>query len=141
MPYDITIKKVALAGVRISKLSCWSSNTDWSKASGYVGSAILKELLKSGLFEVTVLTRSSSNHKFPGNVKVAKVDYADLESLSAALAGQDALVSAVENKAVASQRLLIDAAVGEGVKRIIPSEYGMFTILRTCTLLALHALG
>jgi len=107
MPYDITIKKVALAG-----------------ASGTVGSAILKELLKSDLFEVTVLTRNSSHHKFPAAVKIAKVDYTDLESLRAALAGQDALVSAVGKAAVPSQRLLIDAAVEAGVKRIIPSEYG-----------------
>jgi nucleoside-diphosphate-sugar epimerase len=103
-------------------------NTDQPKASGYVGSAILKELLKSDLFDVTVLTRDSSISKFPTNVKVAKVDYTDLESISAALAGQDALVSAVGTKAIASQRLLIDAAVSEGVKRIIPSEFGTFII-------------
>jgi uncharacterized protein YbjT (DUF2867 family) len=82
----------------------------------------LKELLKSGLFEVTVLTRESSNHKFPPEVKIAKVDYTSPESLAAALEGQDALVSAVATLAVLSQRLLIDAAVKAGVKRIIPSE-------------------
>jgi len=107
MPYDISIKRVALAG-----------------SSGNLGPAILKELLKSGLFEVTVLTRESSSHKYPPEVKIAKVDYTNLESLTAALEGQDALVSAVASFAVPSQRLLIDAAVKAGVKRIIPSEFG-----------------
>jgi nucleoside-diphosphate-sugar epimerase len=107
MPYDISIKRVALAGV-----------------NGNLGSAILKELLKSGLFEVTVLTRESSTHTFPPEVKVAKVDYTHLDSLASALQGQDALVSAVASLAVLSQRLLIDAAVQAGVKRIIPSEFG-----------------
>jgi len=107
MPYDISIKKVALAG-----------------ATGNLGSAILKELRKSGLFEITVLTRESSTHAFPADVKVVKVDYTNPESLAAALAGQDALVSAVASLAVPSQRLLIDAAVKAGVKRIIPSEFG-----------------
>jgi len=77
-----------------------------------------------GLFEVTVLTRESSSNKFPSEVKIAKVDYTNLESLTAALEGQDALVSAVASLAVPSQMLLIDAAVQAGVKRIIPSEFG-----------------
>jgi putative NADH-flavin reductase len=87
-----------------------------------VGPAILRELLKSGLFDITVLTRESSTHKFPEEVKVVKVDYTNLESLTKALEGQDALVSAVATLAVPSQRMLIDAAVEAGVKRIIPSE-------------------
>jgi hypothetical protein len=85
---------------------------------------VLKELLKSGLFEVIVLTRQSSTHTFPANVKVAKVDYNSLESLTTALTSQDALVSTLGSLAVAKQKLLIDAAVNAGVKRIIPSEFG-----------------
>jgi uncharacterized protein YbjT (DUF2867 family) len=69
-----------------------------------------------------VLTREASTHKFPEEVKVVKVDYTNLESLTKALKGQDALVSAVASVAVPSQRMLIDAAVKAGVKRIIPSE-------------------
>jgi len=107
MTYDISIKKVALAG-----------------ASGPVGKAILKELLKSQLFEVTVLTRYTSAHTFPEGVKVCPVDYTSTDSLIAALQGQDALVSSVAMAAVPSQRLLIDAAVKAGIKRIIPSEFG-----------------
>jgi len=37
MPYNISIKKVAIAGV-----------------NGYPGSAILKELLRSSLFNITI---------------------------------------------------------------------------------------
>jgi len=107
MPYDISIKKVAFAG-----------------ASGNLGAAILKELLESKLFDITVLTRQSSSHSFSPDVKVVKVDYADLESLTAALSGQDALVSVVATLAIPSQKLLIDAAVKAGVKRVIPSEFG-----------------
>jgi uncharacterized protein YbjT (DUF2867 family) len=75
------------------------------------------------------LTRESSSNKFPSEVKIAKVDYTNLESLTAALEGQDALVSAVASLAVPSQRLLIDAAVQAGVKRIIPSEYAYSWII------------
>jgi len=107
MPVDESYKKVALAG-----------------ASGTLGSVILKELLKSHLFEITVLTRASSNHAFPPQVKVIKVDFESLDSLSAALEGQQALVSTLASLAVPSQRMLIDAAVKVGVKRIIPSEFG-----------------
>jgi len=107
MPYDITIRKVALAG-----------------ATGNLGTVILEELLKSGLFEVTVLTRETSAHTFPSNVKVVKVDFSHLDSLTDALTGQDALVSTLASLATASQRLLVDAAVAAGVKRILPSEFG-----------------
>lgn len=106
MTYDISIKTVALAG-----------------ATGELGSVVLKELLKSGLFEITVLTRDPSTHAFPTDVKVARVDYESLESLATALTGQDALVSTLASLAIANQKLLIDAAVRAGVKRIIPSEF------------------
>lgn len=89
-----------------------------------MGKAILKELLNSGLFEVTILSREASEHSFPSDIKVVKVDYTNLESLTSALTGQDALVSAVASTAIASQKLLIDAAVKAGVKRVIPSEFG-----------------
>jgi len=68
------------------------------------------------------LSRKSSTHKFPEEVKVVTVDYTNIQSLTKALEGQDALVSAVASLAVLSQLVLIDAAVKAGVKRIIPSE-------------------
>ncbi|KAH8589869.1 hypothetical protein B0O99DRAFT_552959 [Bisporella sp. PMI_857] len=101
------IKKVALVG-----------------ATGTLGPTILKVLLESKLFEITVLTRESSNHSIPGTVVVKPVDYGSNASLVAALQGQDALISVVSATAIASQKNLIDAAISAGVKRFIPSEFG-----------------
>ncbi|KAH6671428.1 hypothetical protein B0J14DRAFT_565099 [Halenospora varia] len=106
MPFE-QYKKVAVAG-----------------GTGNLGSVVVKELIKSGLFDITVLTREGSTHTFPSEVKVAKVNFESIDSLADALKGQDALVSTVGTLAVSSQKLLIDAAVKAGVKRIIPSEYG-----------------
>jgi len=104
-----SIKKVALAG-----------------ASGNLGPAILEQLLQAK-FTVTVLTRKDSKSTFPAGVNVAPVDYDSLESLTAALKGQDALVSTLASAAITVQTSLIDAAVAAGVKRIIPSEFGCDT--------------
>jgi hypothetical protein len=60
-------------------------------------------------------------------VHVKKVDYESLDSLKAALEGQDALVSAAATVAVGNQYPIIDAAVATGVKRFIPSEFGINT--------------
>ena len=101
-----TIKTVALAG-----------------ASGNIGSAIIKALLNAG-FSVSALTRPGSAQSFPPEVKVVDVDYEDMNSVNAALKGQDALVSAVGYMGILGQKQLVDAAILNGVKRIIPSEYG-----------------
>lgn len=101
----------------------WTQH-NFTQATGNLGSVVLKELLSSGLFELTVLTRGSSTQTFPPEVKVVKVDYESLDSLTTALAGQDALVSTLAPNVAASQKLLIDAAVKAGVKRVIPTEYG-----------------
>ena len=101
-----TFKTVALAG-----------------ASGSLGAAVLKALLDSN-FAVTVLTRPESSHTFPPAVKVAKVDYSDAENLATALQGQDALVSTLGYAAIQGQEMLIDAAIANGVKRVLPSEFG-----------------
>ncbi|KAA8576247.1 hypothetical protein MFRU_009g01600 [Monilinia fructicola] len=108
MPFDINIKKVALAG-----------------ASGPVGQAILAELLKSGLFDITILTRDSTAHQslFAPAVKVIQVDYTSLASLTHALSEQDALVSAIAPPAIPAQKLLIDACIQAHVHRFLPSEY------------------
>ncbi|KAI7163753.1 hypothetical protein KC343_g16241 [Hortaea werneckii] len=102
----MAIKKVALAG-----------------ATGALGAPMLQALLEAG-FNVTVLTRPTSTHTFPGNVQVKKVEYHDLESLKSALAGQEALISTITTSAIDQQKLLIDAAIAANVQRIIPSEFG-----------------
>ncbi|TGO29020.1 hypothetical protein BPAE_0020g00660 [Botrytis paeoniae] len=108
MPFDTTIKKVALAG-----------------ASGPVGQAIVTELLKSELFEITILTRDSTTYQslFAPALKVVQVDYTSLTSLTHALTNQDALISALSPSAIPTQKLLIDACIQAHVHRFLPSEY------------------
>jgi len=105
-----TITKVALAG-----------------ASGNLGPAILEQLVEAG-FQVTVLTRPSSNHTFPPSVRVQPVDYDSIESLTSALTGQDAVVSTLASTALEKQLHLVEAAAKAHVKRFIPSEFGSDTL-------------
>ncbi|PNP59619.1 hypothetical protein THARTR1_00792 [Trichoderma harzianum] len=94
-------------------------------ASGAVGTVVLKALLAAGNFNVTVLRRNNSSSTFPDNVKVIDVDFESVDSLAAALAGQDAVVSTVGSSALGEeQKKLVDAAAAAGVKRFVPSEYG-----------------
>lgn len=102
-----TIKNVAVVG-----------------AAGALGTPVLKALVDSGKFNVTVLTRSSTKATFPASVKVSQVDFESLESLTNALKGQDAVVSTVGTAGLQGQTLVIDAAVAAGVKRFLPSEFG-----------------
>ncbi|KAK3337603.1 hypothetical protein B0T19DRAFT_490158 [Cercophora scortea] len=105
-----TITKVALAG-----------------ATGNLGPAILNALVKAG-FAVTVLTRQASPTSLPPSVTAVQVDYDSLDSLVAALTGQDALISTIAGTGLPKQLLLIDAAVQAGVKRFLPSEFGSNTL-------------
>ncbi|KAM0329872.1 hypothetical protein ACHAQA_004037 [Verticillium albo-atrum] len=103
----MTIQKVAIAG-----------------ATGNLGPAILTAIRESKHFEVTVLTRLESTHKFPADVTVKHVDYTSEASLTDALQGIDALVSTLSSFGVGQQKTLIDSASTAGVKRFIPSEFG-----------------
>ncbi|RYP09326.1 hypothetical protein DL764_001373 [Monosporascus ibericus] len=105
----MTIKNVVVAG-----------------GSGNLGNAVVKELLKAG-YKVTVFAREDSTSTFPSEVSVRKVVYGSVESLKPALEGQDAVVSTLATVAVGGQNPLIDAAVEAGVKRFIPSEFGINT--------------
>ncbi|KAH6724417.1 hypothetical protein BKA61DRAFT_535976 [Leptodontidium sp. MPI-SDFR-AT-0119] len=93
-------------------------------ASGNLGPAILKALLGSRKFNVTVFARESSKATFPSAAKVIKVNYNSLESLTSALQGQDAVISTLSAVALSDQSLLIDAAIASGVRRFLPSEFG-----------------
>ncbi|TFB02998.1 Isoflavone reductase-like protein P3 [Trichoderma ghanense] len=94
-------------------------------ASGNVGKVLLPALLASN-FTVTVLRRASSSPStIPDGVRTVDVDFTSVDSLTAALAGQDAVVSTVGSAALgAEQKKLVDAAVAAGVKRFLPSEFG-----------------
>ena len=113
-----TIKNVAVVG-----------------AAGALGSVILDKLVASGKFNIKVLKRSGSKSSTPAGIDIAEVDFTSLDSLKSALAGQDAVVSAVGNEGIESQILLVDAAACAGVKRFIPSEFGSnLENPRTCQL-------
>ncbi|KAI0905108.1 hypothetical protein F4823DRAFT_156616 [Ustulina deusta] len=94
--------------------------------SGSLGRAVVSELVDAG-FVVTALTREGSTATFPTGIVSKAVDYSSVQSLTAALGGQDAVVSTIATAAIAGQQLLVDAAVAAGVKRIIPSEFGVNT--------------
>lgn len=91
-------------------------------------------------FTVSVLSRNSSKSTFPDDVKVIKVDddY-PVDQVSAALAGQDAVVSAIPGRPYTTHVRIIDAAVQAGVKRYIPSEYGNNTCAAAREMIPLYA--
>ncbi|KAI1474185.1 NAD(P)-binding protein [Daldinia eschscholtzii] len=94
-------------------------------ASGNLGKEVVQELLKAG-FKVTAFAREESTATSP-DVVVKKVNYQSVETLTAALQGQDAVVSTIATVAVGSQVPLVDAAIAAKVKRFIPSEFGVNT--------------
>ncbi|KAK6843058.1 Isoflavone reductase-like protein IRL [Apiospora arundinis] len=95
-------------------------------ASGTLGVPLVKALQEAG-FHVMALSRADSPSTPPAGVVVKKVDYGSPEALKEALIGQDALVSVIATTATGEQYPFIDAAIAAGVKRIIPSEFGINT--------------
>ncbi|RDL40951.1 Isoflavone reductase family protein-like protein CipA [Venustampulla echinocandica] len=109
-----TIKNVAIVG-----------------ASGNLGKRILGSLIDYGKFNVTVVTRESSQASFPASVKVVRANYESVKSVTSAFQGQDAVISAVGVAGFQGQTVLIDSAIAAGVKRFLPSEFGSDTSLPT----------
>ncbi|TDZ22408.1 hypothetical protein Cob_v004527 [Colletotrichum orbiculare MAFF 240422] len=103
-----TIKNVAIAG-----------------AGGNLGPSILKALLDSNKFNVTILTRDASSHTFPAGATVKEVDYSSLDSLTQALQGQDALVNTTGSFDPKIATRVVDAAVAAGVYRYVPPDFGI----------------
>jgi hypothetical protein len=84
-----------------------------------------------GSFKVTVLARQCSNTGFPTSIDVIKVpDTLHHDDIMAALKGQDVLISTSGLAAQKVQYQLIDAATEAGMKRFIPSEWGMVSQTR-----------
>ncbi|KAK3313149.1 hypothetical protein B0H66DRAFT_584878 [Apodospora peruviana] len=97
--------------------------------SGNLGPFIVQELVAAG-FAVTGVTREASTNstpKFPDGLPVKSVDYGSLDALKMAFDGQDAVVSIVGAPGIGAQKLAVDAALAAGVKRFIPSEFGINT--------------
>ncbi|KAI6781442.1 putative oxidoreductase - protein [Emericellopsis cladophorae] len=93
-------------------------------ASGCLGVEVFKRLAAASDLNLKVLRRNGSTSTFPGNVQVVDVDFGSVESLAAALAGQDAVVSTISSEHIAAQKNLVEAALSAGVKRFIPSDFG-----------------
>ncbi|RHZ45936.1 aromatic alcohol reductase [Aspergillus thermomutatus] len=105
MASSITIKNVALAG-----------------ATGNVGSRVLTALVDLG-FNVTVLNRSA---KAPQTAVTEKViDFSSMESISAAVKGQDAVIDTTNSDDIETSLRLIAAAAANGVYRFITSDFGL----------------
>ncbi|KAG0197394.1 hypothetical protein BGX28_009112 [Mortierella sp. GBA30] len=100
-------------------------------ATGTLGTPITNALLDFG-YKVKVLTRSvTTNDKlaaFERRGATVVYDAFSGNNLVAALKGVEVLVSAVAGDFYNSQVPLIDAAKAAGVKRFVPSEFGIDTI-------------
>ncbi|TVY68721.1 Isoflavone reductase-like protein P3 [Lachnellula suecica] len=92
--------------------------------AGNLGGAVLKALVDDG-FNVTALTRENTDSKFPGGVRVHKTDYNSDSSLESAFKDQDAVVSVIATTGLITQLKIIEVAAKSGVKRFIPSEFGV----------------
>ena len=92
-------------------------------ASGSVGPSIVDALIKAN-FKVTILSRESSTKTFAEDIEVLRTDYTR-NSLVSAFTNQDAVVSTIATFSTHIQASIIDAAIEAGVKRFVPSEYGI----------------
>lgn len=97
-------------------------------ASGFVGSAILNELLSRG-YEVVALVRNPEKITIENpNLSVKKVDVADEKALTEDLKGYDAVISAynpgwtnpnIYNDTLQNYPCIVEAAKEAGVKRLL----------------------
>jgi hypothetical protein len=88
---------------------------------------ILKSLLSTNKFTITIITRESFPSVFPtdASITIKKGNYDSHDFLHSALSGQDALLLVLGGAAlIQAQIKLIEAAVSAGVKWILPTEYG-----------------
>lgn len=94
-------------------------------AGGHLGPSILNTFTADARFSVSILSRKSSQSKFPSGIKVFRVgdEYPEVDLLEA-FKGQDAVVSTIQTASAATQKQIIDACIKAGVKRFIPSEFG-----------------
>ena len=102
-----------------------NDNADPSpQASGSLGGPVLNALVKSRKFNVTVVKRPSSSASFPDSVKVQTADLSSVDSVTAAIKGQDAVVSTAGTAGLPGQSVLVETAVAANVKRFLPSDFG-----------------
>ena len=103
-------------------------------ATGQIGNAILSALLKSDFHVVQIISPGSESRAKPKSPTLSTrvVDLASVSrnDLACILDGAEAVISALNGKALEAQELIQDAAWDVGVKRFYPSEYGMHHIYR-----------
>lgn len=92
-----------------------------------IGHHILNSLVEDGTFNVSVLARKSSKTtSYPDSVRVIRVsDEFIHDELVRSLQGQDVVIVTTGLAARSQQDKLIDAAIAAGVKRFIPSDFGI----------------
>lgn len=95
-------------------------------ATGSIGSVVLAALEAESSFTVTLLQRSSSKAKLPSHLHVITIaDTYPTDELVPAFTGQDVVVNCMTSLSVSDQFRMIDAAITAGVRRYVPSEYGL----------------
>jgi len=95
-------------------------------AGGSIGSVVLKAFVAEPSLSVTVLKRESSHAALPPHVASVTVpDSYPTDALIDAFRGHDVIVSCMASLSVSDQFRFIDAAIVAGVRRYVPSEYGL----------------
>ena len=91
-----------------------------------IGLHVAHALANDPSFELFILACASSNSTHPSNAKVVTIpDNATHDDYVKALKGQDVVVSALGIEGKLTEKAIIDAAIEAGVKRFLPSEYGI----------------
>ncbi|KAL7907498.1 hypothetical protein GGI35DRAFT_470697 [Trichoderma velutinum] len=95
-------------------------------ATGSIGSVVLAALEKEPSFTITVIQRASSKAKMPAHFKTITVpDSYPTDELIPAFQGQHVVINCMTSLSVADQFRIIDAAIAAGIRRYVPSEYGL----------------
>jgi nucleoside-diphosphate-sugar epimerase len=93
---------------------------------GNIGAVVLRGLLKAPDLHITALKRIGSKSSFPTapNLKVVESDFTHA-SLVSLFRDNDTVISVVGKDGINEQKPFVDAAVEAGIKRFLPSEFGV----------------
>lgn len=89
---------------------------------GGLGSIVLAELLRRESLKFTVLARTERS--VPTGATLKLVDFGSADSLEAALAGIDVVISTLGATGIETQSNIARAAKHAGVQLFVPSEFG-----------------
>ena len=99
---------------------------DYEQGGGRIGSIILRGLLSAPDLSITAIKRPESKSTFPtaANLKVVESNLS-FDSLVSIFKGNDAVISVVGATGISEQKPYVDAAVAAGIRRFLPSEFGV----------------